>query len=156
MRLCPRTILAVEDSADEIFFLQKAFEQLGCGQRVHFARDGQEAVDYISGVGVYADRTRFPLPCVVMTDLKMPLVDGFQLITWLRKESSCKEIPTFVLTSSRLPEDFAKAYGCGASGYFVKPNAAHSLNTVIKEIEASWQRILSTCTGNPPRPCEQN
>lgn len=154
MRFCPRTILAVEDSADEIFFLQRAFDELGYGPRVYFARDGTEAMEYISGIGVYGDRARYPLPCVVMTDLKMPVMDGFQLIKWLRQKSSCKEIPVFVLTSSQLASDTVKAESCGANGYFQKPAAGGSLPAVLKEMESNWLPHLSACNGNAPRRCE--
>jgi CheY-like chemotaxis protein len=154
MRLCPRTILAVEDSPDEIFFMQMAFDELGYGERIHFARDGKEAVQYIAGIGQYADRSRFPFPCLVMTDLKMPVMNGLELIKWLREESLCKTIPAFIFTSSQSEKDFEDARNYGVNGFFQKPSVTKPMLPVLREMIASWLLHLSSCTGNPPRLCE--
>ena len=155
MRACVRTILSVEDSSDEIFFLQHAFDQLGYGERVHFARDGREAVDYLSGTGIYADRALYPRPCVILTDLKMPTMDGFDFLKWLRRESDYRNTPAFVLTSSTLDSDQHKAQLCGANGYFQKPMVGGSLVAVLQKMESDWLPYLSRCTGYAPRLCEQ-
>jgi CheY-like chemotaxis protein len=145
MRQCPHTILVVEDMVDEVFFMQRAFDQLGYGQRVRFVHNGEEAIEYLSGVGKYSDRQQFPLPCAVVTDLKMSLIDGFELLEWLRQHSHYKTIPAFALSSSELPADKRKAMACGATDYFAKPVVAGSLVLVLERVVSACSGSLSKC-----------
>ena len=79
-------VLVVEDSPNDVFLLQRAFSKTGPEAPLHFARDGQEALDYLKGVDRFADRNLYPLPTLLVVDLKLPGIDGFDIIQWVRKE----------------------------------------------------------------------
>src|SRR5690242_11862002 len=93
-------ILVVEDNEDDVFFLRRALEKAGVTLPVHLARDGQEAMEYLSGTGRFSDRTENPLPSLIFLDLKMPCVDGFRVLDWMQRQPSLRHINVVVLTSS--------------------------------------------------------
>jgi CheY-like chemotaxis protein len=136
-------ILVLEDDGDQMFFMQRAFLKLGLGSSVRFAQNGNEGISYLEGKGRFENRAKFPLPSVVVTDLKMPLVDGFEVLEWMRKHPQYCETPVFVLSSSDLPEDRAKATHCGATGYFTKPRVPEKLLPLLKEMQLAWQEKLA-------------
>src|SRR2546430_845852 len=82
-------ILLVEDEDNDIFLVQRATERGGAGHRVYPVRDGEEAIHYLRGQGMYADRQKFPLPNVILSDLKMQRMDGFEFLQWLRSHPEC-------------------------------------------------------------------
>jgi CheY-like chemotaxis protein len=112
---------------------------------LRIVEDGEEAVKYLSGHEEYADRSWFPLPNIIITDLKMPRMDGFELLRWLRAHPGCSAIPAIVMSSSGRPEDVIKAYNLGANCYFVKPSGLDELVTMIKIIFGFW-----SCCERPP------
>src|SRR5437764_1382942 len=93
-------ILVLEDSQDDAWLLTRALRKLGSMASITVAADGQEGVDYLTGVGKFADRERYPLPGLIITDLKMPRLDGLGFIKWLRQDPAFKELPAVVLTAS--------------------------------------------------------
>ena len=80
------TILLVEDEVNDVFFMKHAFEEVGILNPLQVAVDGQEAMDYLGGHGAYADRERFPLPCLTLLDLKLPRVMGLEVLQWIREQ----------------------------------------------------------------------
>jgi CheY-like chemotaxis protein len=126
-------ILAAEDEETDRFILKLAFEHAKLPRVVGMVRDGQECVDYLSGVGAFADRTRYPLPVLLILDLKMPRMDGFQVLTWLAMRPEFKNIPVVVLSSSSDDSDIKKAKRLGARDYFVKPHALADLVKILQE-----------------------
>src|SRR4030095_9287135 len=96
-------------------------KQLTCPVEVRFVNDGQEALDYLQGKGQYADRSRFPLPTVIFLDIKMPRLNGFEVLKWLKEQETFKRIPVAMITSSQMQEDIDRVYELGASAYLVKP-----------------------------------
>ena len=98
-------ILVAEDMPSEAFLLKYAFESAGLTARLHFVADGQEAMDYLSGVERFSNRHEHPLPTVLMLDLKMPRVNGFEVLQWLRSHPSLQLLPVIIFTSSEHPED---------------------------------------------------
>ena len=92
------TILLVEDEENDVFFLKHAFEEVGVLNPLRVAQDGQEALDYLSGRGEYADRERFPLPCLILLDLKLPRVMGFEVLQWIREQPALKTLIVVVLS----------------------------------------------------------
>jgi CheY-like chemotaxis protein len=104
-------------------------------------RDGQEAVDYLAGNKPYNDRTAYPFPALVLLDLKMPRMSGFDVLAWLADRSEFKHLPLVVLSSSSDDSDREKARLMGAKEYFVKP---HSLLDLVKIIQDLADRWLST------------
>src|SRR6266567_4843344 len=141
-------ILLAEDWDTDIFFVREATERVGASHTVHAVRDGREAIQYLRGEGQYADRKKFPLPNLILTDLKMPGMDGFEFLRWLRKHpDECSIIPTIVFTSSYLEEDVREAYRLGANSFITKPTALKELVDVLRVTYEYWSRCKC-----PPRP----
>ncbi len=102
------------------------------------ARDGEEAIDYLSGSGAYADRTKFPWPALMLLDLKMPGVDGFGVLEWFRQFKKGKDLPIVVMTASNNESDREKAIALGAAGYYIKPGSFTALVQIAREIRERW------------------
>ena len=101
-------------------------------------RDGEKAISYLSGQGIYADRDVYPLPALLLLDLKMPRVDGFEVLTWLRQHPSLGRMLVVVLTGSPMKEDVKQAYVLGANSYLVKPNDPSQLHDLVERLESFW------------------
>lgn len=132
------TLLVVEDSEDDIFFIERIFRQLGARCELRFARDGVEAVEYLSGKGRFKDRGKFPVPTMILMDLKMPRMNGFEVLEWMQKQPEIKLIPTIVVTSSTLQEDVTRAYRLGANAVMNKPVDKDSLLQMLKTFHVYW------------------
>lgn len=133
-----RTILLVEDDANDIYFMKRAAREAGVPDSLQFAQDGQEAMDYLSGLGEYADRRRFPLPCLVLLDLKLPRVMGFEVLKWIRQQPALNGTIVIILTSSDLGPDVDRAYQLGANSYLVKPPTPDKLTETVTRIKQYW------------------
>ncbi|HEX4120837.1 MAG TPA: response regulator [Verrucomicrobiae bacterium] len=114
-------ILLIEDDENDIFFLERALEKSGISFSLHTAVTGQEALDYLGGVGKFSDRSQHPLPSFIFLDLKLPQLTGFDMLAWIRARDAIKDLPVVVLTSSGEDRDRQKARELGVKGYFVKP-----------------------------------
>jgi len=132
------TILLVEDEENDVFFLKYAFKEVGILNPLHVAQDGQEAMDYLSGRGEYADRARFPLPCLTLLDLKLPRLMGLEVLKWIREQPELKSLIVIILTSSRLRPDIERAYEWGANAYVVKPSSPPELRKIATGIKQFW------------------
>src|SRR6185503_17371937 len=135
------TILLVEDEENDVFFLKRAFKEVGILHPLHVAEDGQEALDYLSGHGEYADRERFPVPCLILLDLKLPRVMGFEVLQWIREQPALKSLVVIILTSSRLEPDIEKAYKLRANAYLVKPSTPPELRGIATAIKEFWLEL---------------
>src|SRR5689334_22237166 len=100
--------------------MRKSFEKAHLTNPVQIVRDGGEAVAYLSGEGKYANRAEYPLPVLVLLDLKMPGMDGFEVLSWIRQRDGIRGLPVVVLTSSNEIRDVNRAYALGANSFFVK------------------------------------
>ena len=120
------TVLIVEDEENDAFFLRDALKRAGIHNPIQVVEDGRLALDYLSGVGKFADRTLYPLPSVIFLDLKLPQVNGLAILKWIREEAGLPSILVVVLTASRLDEDIERAYRLGANSYVVKPSSRES------------------------------
>ena len=131
------TILLVEDEENDVFFMQEAMKKAGVLNPIRVANDGQQAIDYFKGAGKFGDRDEFPLPCLVLLDLKLPYVMGLEVLRWIRQQS---EVPAIVVifSSSKEEEDIATAYRLGANGYLVKPSDMGKLLEIAKSINDFW------------------
>ena len=143
-----RSILLVEDDENDIFFMQRAMKNAGVPNPIQIASDGQQAIDYFQGTGKFADREEFPLPYLVLLDLKLPRVMGLDVLKWIRQQPEVAAI-VIILSSSKEEADVATAYRLGANGYLVKPAEASQLNDMAKSIKDFW---LSQNTP-PPEAC---
>ena len=133
-------ILLIEDDESDIFFLHEATQRGGAGHTIRTVNDGADAVRYLRGEGPFADRHKFPLPNVIMTDLKMPGMDGFGFLRWIRSNPECSVIPTIVYSSSQLESDVREAYRLGANAYLTKPNNLDEMIETLRTIYTFWSR----------------
>ena len=131
-------ILLAEDDRNDAFFLRRAFMQAGVSVSIVDVRNGQQAMNYLNGDALYSDRTLFPLPTLVVIDLKMPLSDGFKLLEWLQKNPEVSKAPVVVLSSSDFQHDISKARELGARDYFVKPLDPAGLIEVARGINQNF------------------
>jgi len=132
------TILLVEDSLDDVILLRRAFERAHVLNPLVRVEDGSKAIDYLSGSGVYCDREEYPLPFLILMDLKMPKVSGFEAIKWIRQRQEFARITIVVLTSS---DDFPyieEAYRLGADSYLIKPGGSEQLFEMLHRFEGYW------------------
>lgn len=141
-----RPILIVEDEENDVFFLRRALEKTGIGDPILAVADGQEALDYLSGSGKFADRTAFPFPCFMFLDLKLPQVHGLDVLRWMRSSPSMQSVIVIVLTSSTLHSDIENAYQAGANSYVVKPPNPERLINMAQSFASWW---LTFCHPTP-------
>ena len=105
---------------------------------VQWVENGEEALQYLRGEGKYKDRTAFPFPGVIITDLKMPRVSGFEVLKWLRKHPECGVIPAVVLSASAMENDIVQAYQIGANCYLQKPSRMEEFTHMMKLLFEFW------------------
>jgi CheY-like chemotaxis protein len=140
--LAPGTplILLVEDDENDMLFLELALERTGLPARLAVVRDGQEAIHYLAGEGAYAERWANPLPDLVLLDVKMPKLDGFDVLTWLRAQPRFLQLPVVILSSSAEIPDLERARILGADEYRVKPPDFERLVQIVQELHVRWLR----------------
>ena len=134
------TILIIDDNDDDIFALRRALKKAGVANPQQVVKNGQQAMEYLSGAGKFADREAFPLPVLAFIDLKMPFMDGFELLTWIRTQPALASIVLVVLTGSDEVRDHQRAYSLGARSYLVKPPSSVDLQNLIHSLESLWLR----------------
>lgn len=132
-------ILVVEDDVNDQTFIQRALKKSGVVNHVAAVNDGEEAIAYLQGAGLYADRALHPLPRLMITDLKMPRMGGIELLAWLQAREEFRLIPTIVLTSSSDQSDIARAFAHGAKGYMIKPVQFGELEQLMRTIADYWR-----------------
>jgi CheY-like chemotaxis protein len=132
------TILIIEDEPNDVLLLKLALARSGIKNPVQTVADGGEAIGYLHGTGKYADRSIFPFPSIIFTDLKMPRMGGFEVLQWLRAHPECFVIPMIVLTASRLDADIRRAYEMGANAYLVKPTDIADLQEMVRTAYEFW------------------
>lgn len=132
------TVLLVEDSPDDIELVLHAFRKAGVKNPVVVVDDGDKAIDYLLGKGEYDDRQRFPMPRLILLDLKLPRRSGIEVLTVIRTTEAVRQTPVVMLTSSRREDDIRKAYDAGANAYLVKPIGVDALVTMIRSVHAFW------------------
>jgi len=133
-------ILLVEDDENDIILVRKAVEAAGAGHSVHAVQDGEQAIQYLQGLGRFSDRHKYPIPNVVLTDLKMPKIGGFELLHWLRTNPLFSVIPTIMYSSSALEKDVREAYQLGANSYITKPTSLSGLVDTLRILYEYWSR----------------
>src|SRR5688500_7469311 len=114
------TILIVDDDENDIFFVKRAFTEINVHCTFQILKNGQEVVDYLEGADEYSNREKYPLPMMILVDLKMPITDGFQVLACLRAREGIKVIPTVIFSSSDLPADVTRAHELGANSFMTK------------------------------------
>jgi CheY-like chemotaxis protein len=132
------SILLVEDSPDDAFFMKRAFKAAGIENPLQVIEDGQEAIDFFTGTGAYSNRRMFPLPGVVFLDLKLPQRSGFEILRTIRGQDSTCGLVVIVLTSSNQGVDIQEAYRLGATSFIVKPPTTDQLQAFAKAFKLFW------------------
>lgn len=133
-----RNVLLVEDDENDVFFFQRAMKLAGWSEPVQVVRDGQQAIEYIKGTGNFAGREKFPIPNLILLDLKMPFLSGLEVLKWIRTESELRQLPVVMFTSSKEEVDLEQAYQLGANAYVVKPAGSDELLELVKAIWNFW------------------
>lgn len=127
-----QSILLVDDSENDLLLMNAAFEMAGCERPVQKIRNGEEAIAYLRGEGPYCDRSKFPLPIVMLLDLNMPKKNGFDVLAWVRAQPVLKRLAIIVLTASMRSEDVERAFDLGATSFLVKPSDLEALAAMMR------------------------
>ena len=134
-----QTILLVEDNPVDILLMQRAFRnETFANTSLQIVRDGDAAVFYLNGDGEYSDRDRYPLPAIILLDLKLPRRSGHEVLVWLKQQPELKRLPVVMLTSSRQTPDVKRAYDLGVNSYLVKPVGFASLLEMMQSFNDYW------------------
>src|SRR5215470_3450519 len=132
------TILYVEDDSNDVLLFKHAIERVGAICNLQVFTDSEEATGYLKGAGGFSDRARFPMPDVVLLDLKMPRINGFEFLAWMRENEHWRCLPVVVLSSSNHAADMRRAYALGANSYLVKPIDFVALVELVKSLHQYW------------------
>jgi CheY-like chemotaxis protein len=139
------TILIAEDSESDRLLIELGFARAKFPFAIQFVQDGFHATEYLDGVGAYANRAKFPVPIVLLTDLKMPRMGGFELLAWVRNHETWSNLPVIVVTGSNQSEDWHRAMEHGANSYVVK-------DLLMRPPPALFEAILRHATPAPINP----
>src|SRR5689334_13014943 len=134
----PRSILLADDDDNDAMLLRMVFGKVRLVQRLQRVKDGVEAIQYLGGDGIYADRKRYPFPSLLLLDLKMPRRNGFEVLEWLRMNPPLRGLIVTVLTASKDDADIRRAYSLCANSYLVKPATLEQLEKMSKTIKEYW------------------
>ena len=132
------TILLFEDEPGDVLLIRRACRRADLASPLQVVGDGEAAVAYLAGQDAYADRQQYPLPALVLLDLKLPRKSGLEVLAWLRAQPALKRLPVVVLTSSRERGDVDHAYELGANSYLVKPVGFDTLLEMIQTLGLYW------------------
>jgi len=130
----PKTVLLVEDNPDDALLIQHAFSRAKLPNPLRVVKDGEEAMAYLAGQNPYSDRARYPLPGLIMLDLKLPRKSGYDVLAWVRQQPGLERLPVVVLTSHKEIPDINDAYDLGANFYLVKSVVFNDLQDLTKTI----------------------
>src|SRR5687768_2410763 len=132
-------ILLAEDNENDVELVTMALKKTGLTNPIHICRDGEEVVAYLKGEGAYADCQQYPFPRLLILDLKMPKLNGLEVLRWVRDNPDCSVIPTIILSTSILEADVQEAYELGANAYLSKPSEFSQLQVLFKDLFAFWK-----------------
>ena len=136
--MASKFILLVEDNPDDVELVLRAFKRARLGGSVHVARDGAEALDFLFGVGKHAGRDVGSKPTVILLDLKLPKVDGLEVLRRVRADERTRRLPVVVLTSSKEEQDLVKSYELGANSYICKPVDFEQFLEAARQLGLYW------------------
>ena len=142
----PINILLVEDNEDHIELTRRALKENDLANHMYTVKDGQEALDFLYRKGEYADKTKSPRPGLILLDVKMPKVDGFEVLKQIKNDPDLKLIPVIMLTTSSREEEIVKGYENGANSYVTKPVDFREFADRIKNIRLYWV-LVNTLPG---------
>ncbi len=137
-QLQPKPVLYVEDDENDVFLMTRGFQKAGIERSIRVVGNGREAISYLAGEGVYADRQAHPLPCMVLLDLNLPLLAGMEVLAWMRAQGPLRELPVVIFSSSEHPGDRQRASQLGATDYWSKPGNPARFVEFAQDIKQRW------------------
>jgi CheY-like chemotaxis protein len=132
------TVLHAEDDENDALFFRRALSKVGVRNPIVHVQNGEQALHYLTGTGPYGDREKHPFPCLLITDLKMPVLSGFDLLAQIKDVQEFKQLPAVVLTASVADSDKKRCLELGAKDYFVKPSGLGGLTELALKLKESW------------------
>jgi CheY-like chemotaxis protein len=135
-----KNILLADDSPDDIFLIKSAFKKAGFPDPIYVVSNGEEVLRYLKGEGAFADRQHYPVPHLLLLDLNMPRLNGFEVLTWIRGRQEWMCLPVIVLTTSFYGPEIKRAYDLGANSFITKPPEFAQLLASLKEVGEHWLR----------------
>jgi CheY-like chemotaxis protein len=133
-----KTVLVAEDNEVDKLLFRRACTKVTMPATFHFVADGVDAIAYLKGENAYADRRLHPLPDLMVLDIQMPRLNGFDVLEWLRQQPGLKRLPVTVLSSSDMSVDVNRAYDLGVNAYLVKPSDSADMPLILKRLEEFW------------------
>ena len=137
------TVLYVEDEESDRFLMAFAFEKQGLAGALRMVDNGQAAIDYLSGTAAFSRRDRHPLPAMVLLDLNLPEVHGFDVLKWIRAHPLHSALPVVVFSSSMREEDRARAFELGANEFVQKPNSPALFREIARNLYDRWGKRVN-------------
>jgi two-component system response regulator len=134
----PKAILLIEDNPSDVALTERALKKNNITNRLVVAHDGQEGLDYLFGTGAWAGHEDLKLPVLVLLDLKLPRLDGLEVLRQIRADPRTHRVPVVILTSSREDQDIAAGYDLGVNSYIRKPVDFHQFAEVIRQLGLYW------------------
>lgn len=145
MDLEPYNILIVEDEEAHAALTERAIRKAGHTNRIDIVRDGEEALDYLFNRGKYGEPSKFPTPGLILLDIKLPGIDGIEVLKQIKNDPHLKKVPVIMLTTSKREEDIASSYLNYANSYLTKPVGFKEFETKVMQVNAYWME-----TNEPP------
>ena len=132
------TVLLVEDNPDDVFFIKWAFKKARLDLTLTVVSDGRDAVDYLQGNPPYGDRAAYPLPTLIILDLRLPGMHGLEVLRWIRSHPAFQRLPITILTGSVIREELNRAYDLGANSFLLKPLSLVDLKNTLQQLTTFW------------------
>lgn len=133
-----KAVLYADDNADDRFLFEHAYREAGITQPLRIVDDGAEVEAYLRGDGMYGERQKYPVPGLIVLDLKMPRRTGQETLEWIRASADWKTMPVLMLSASMHPGDIDRAYAGGINAFLVKPSAASDLTRLMSCLNSFW------------------
>jgi CheY-like chemotaxis protein len=151
-------ILLVDDNPHDVVLIRLAFRRVGIIDTIQLVKDGTEAMRYINGEGVYVDRHQFPIPTLVLLDLKMPQTSGFDVLQWIREQPGLANVIVVVMSGSRNDQDIERAYALGANSYLTKPTRFEEMVKMMETLKdyTAWRKNGRPHGATPTSPTFRN
>ena len=140
-------VLLVEDSEDDAILMRHAFDDLGPARRLHWVDNGNEAILYLCGHRQYSDRNQYPIPALILLDLKLPMQNGFEVLRWIRSYPAFATLPVVVLSDCLDARIVRRAYELGANSFLSKPHATERRREVVQALQHYWLSVNVTGFG---------
>jgi len=144
-------ILLVDDNPHDVVLIRLAFRRVGIIDTIQLVKDGTEAMRYINGEGAYADRHQFPIPTLILLDLKMPQTSGFDVLQWIREQPELSTVIVVVMSGSKNDQDIERAYALGANSYPIKPTRFEEMVKMMETLKdyTAWRKNGRTNGATP-------